>query len=393
MASYRALMDHVLATLPRLSHRARVAVAAACASRAFPLLARHHGVLSSDRPLIGDELAASALEVPWSFVTGERVSRDEAKWLWQRLSDAYDELYHDLHGWEHGAINALLGSLAAVAADDTEGARLAIQGLMDVLDAFEAFFAAESVWIESVLARAERADEDAISRHAFDEPMPPGWLVHVLSGLQPDEPLEDDPDAAADWAARLAAATNARVAMVRERRALEPVLPWRPPSGIPERWDVREVGRAPHSSKGIICTPGNRHYGLFDVASGALLAATPNAVALGMSPDLATLIAWRVEKRAGCSGIARGDYDWTLERYRWPDASLSSRHTIASRAVIEWHWTGSLEVPLEGDGRHVVLRAHSEDDFVRLHVVSMRDGSVRETLSSEEALGWLTGDD
>lgn len=391
VSTYRALMDRVGAALPRLSHRARVAVAAACADRAFPLLSRQHGVLSSDRALIGDDLASSALEVPWSFAMGEEVSRDEAKWLEQRLSDVYDELHHDLHGYEGGAINTLLGALRAVASADERGARLAIDGLIDLVDRFEALDA-ERDWIERVLDRAAHTADEDLTRHLFDDPAPPRWLVHVLSGLGPDDPQEDDPDEAAYWAERLSAATSARIAAVRERRAREPVPCWRPPSGIPERWTVREVGRAPSSSEGIVSTPGDRHYGLFDAASGALLFAPPSAVALGMTPDLATLIAWRVEKRAGCSGIARGDYDWILERYRWPEASFSSSHTITSRKVIEWHWTGALDVPLEGDGRHVVLRTHSEDDFLRLHVVTMRDGSVRETQSHEEALRWLAED-
>ena len=385
------MMDELDAAVAALSARGRCGLAAACAERAFPILARAGGVLADpEGPLVGDVPAALALELAWLAAEGAPVSEDEARWAELAVADEYEAVYHDLLGPERGALRALLGAVRAVF--DGGGVRAATDGLIEAVDGFDASTVDDELaWLTALIARSRGLAAGTLTRAAVvGDDRPPRWIVHLLTGQSPDEPFEDDLDGlVSDWEEPLARAAVTRRRRVGERRAGQVVPPWRAPSGIPARYQVREVGRGPSASEGKLAVSGHRHHALVDAATGEVLFAPPGAVALGMSRDLATLVSWRVERRPDASGVGRGDYDWIVERYRWPERALASRHVVAARTLIEWHTPGHLVVPADGGDRLVVLTAHSEDATAKLYVVSRRDGTVGETEDRDEALRWL----
>lgn len=365
---YRRFTARVEEASPRLSHRMRVAIAAACAERGFVGLYRHEPI-----PL---DLAERALELAWAFALGDTGPIDAHRWTAHQLGDAIDELYADLSGVEIAIANATQYAIVGVdPATGGDALRWAINAISEAAqgDDDEAH---EFAWLDAVLDRALATPDDAITRGMFGDDVPP-WI---------DD--DDDDETPVRAAQRHAVARAQRVATW---RATASIPPWREPSGIPPQWEVKKYGQAPSSSQGKVSTSGHDHVGLFERGAATPRFVPESAVALAMSPDERTLFAWRVEKRAGASGIARGDYDWILDRYRWPGGERYASHVLTLRKTIEWCWPTRLDAPLEGDGRMVCLRGRSED-FVRCVWVVDVGGEIRETNALDEARAWLATD-
>jgi len=365
---YRRFASRLEGASPKLSHRMRVAVAAACAERGFAGLMRHEPI-----PI---DLAQRALELAWGFALGEAVPFDAHKWTAHGLGDAIDELYADLSGVETAIANATQYAVAAVdPATGTNALRWAVNAILEAAQGDDEE-ARELAWLESVLDRAVASDDDAIDRGMFGDDVP-SWIVDELD-------LEDD-ETPAHAVRRHAAVRAERVAAW---RATASIPAWREPSGIPPQWEVKKTGQAPSSSQGKIATSGHDHVGLFERDASTPCFVPELAVALAMSPEERTLYAWRVEKRPGASGIARGDYDWSLDRYRWPSGERYASHVLTTRKTIEWCWPTRLDAPLEGDGRMVGFRARCEDYVQCVWVVDV-GAEIRETNSLDEARAWL----
>lgn len=364
---YAAFREQLDAALPTLSHRMRVAVCAAAADRGFALFYWH-----TPLPL---NLLERALEVAWAFALGSAVSLDVSKPLAQDLDDAISDRADDLLLPELNVANATQTAVAAVDPNaDRSSPRWALNWLLDCDDADGEL---EFAWAEHVIAQASTTRDDAITRDLFTMP-PPLRLVRDIGEHSPD----------ADMIAEASQHAADRQLRVDAWRASESAPPWREPSGIPQRYEVKTVARGASSTQGIIATSGHHLVALFERGSD-VARFTPNAaVALGMSADERTLFAWRVEKRAGQSGVGRDDYDWILDQYDWPSAALRTSHVLTSRKTIAWCWPIRLDVPVTEARALVIFRARSEDFTASVHVV-IGEAEIRETDALEEAQRWL----
>jgi hypothetical protein len=157
------------------------------------------------------------------------------------------------------------------------------------------------------------------------------------------------------------------------------------PKKKPKRpYSVRTVGSQSSSQEGVLSVLGYDVVGLFDADGETLLFAPPDAVAIAPVKD--RVLSWRVTKRAGASGVARGDYDWTLEVYAWPRKELVGAHVVTSRDVIAWCWPLELRCPKASGHRVAALHCRSEDYRDCVYVVMHRDGRFTELRDRAEAL-------
>lgn len=148
--------------------------------------------------------------------------------------------------------------------------------------------------------------------------------------------------------------------------------------------EVRIVGRAPDAREGVVAVAGSRLVAVFEKGGDTPVFTPPNAVSIAFAGD--RIVAWRVEKLLGASGVGRGDFAWTVETYAWPAQTLVASHEVRSRDVIAWHWPIRLTCPKAHDHRLVVLEAGSEDGRAKIHLATRDDGTVLETLDREAAL-------
>jgi hypothetical protein len=413
MSDSRAFLTSLERELAELEAWRAQVLATLAAARLFPILARSGGVASGERAFVGELEVALPLELGWAAAQGEAVVDAELRYARQALSELFEDVWHDLHGYEKEAFEALLHALgAAIGPDPRRGAKDAIGAALYAAEQLGARGEAEEIafWRGALAGAAALAERSrARSELAAVTGEHSGWLGRAVAGETGDEDDEEaeggdeggnaasdestdevtEERAGAPWIAQLARADEARGRWIAEVRGAREVPAWREPTGIPARYRVSPVGRGPSSQQGKLSVSGHEHVGLVDASTGEVLFAPPWAVALGMSPDERELISWRVERRAGASGVGRADYDWILERYAWPERTLASAHVVADRTLIAWHWPGELAVPLAGGGRLLVLGARSEDDFVRLYLVTGVDGAVRETTRRHEAEEWL----
>ena len=369
----------------RLSGPACAAFAAACAERGLSVV--------DEVEEVDVLLFEHVLELCWLRALGEDVSLDEARHAHYAAAESLNGGQYDLGGCERAALGAILyAHEAAFGEDPARGARRAALKLLDAAQNAvrndDRSKEEESAWIIAALTLAE-SPNFVVRRDAFDAvpPSPARWPFRFTHRFDPQRGLsiESIPAKRAPGLLRQRAERAARVA---EHRARAPVPPWREPSGIPERLRVRRIAQGPSSREGKLITPGHEYVGLF--SGEELVFAPPSAVALGMSPDERALFSWRVEKREGHSGVGRGDYRWTLERYSWPDRTLEWQHVVADQKTIDWCWPDDLTVPADAGGRLISLRARSEDQQAWIHVVEEPDGHTRATRDRDEARDWIT---
>ena len=342
MTDERAFFQRLDASLLELPHRVRAAWAAAAAERGLGSLAASGGLPT--------EWLERAVELTWSFALGEDVPFDLHRAVRHHVEELRDQRAGDLLATEDALGAAIEHAIAIL---DPAGDPMALSWCLErALDAVETPEA--RTWLLESLERAMAIDEARLERSAFGP---------------------SDQDAVA------------RAARVRAWRETHVVVPWREPSGIPRHLEVLEVGTTSPSSQGIVSVPGHSLYGLFERGSDRPGFSLPDAVAYGMTPDERTLYVWRKVKQRGRSGVARADYDWYLERHRWPERTLEARHVVQNREIIAWCSPTRLDVPVEGNGRIAMLRARSEDAMAHVFVVDTPDGT-RETSDREEALRW-----
>ncbi|MBN8616161.1 MAG: hypothetical protein J0L92_36560 [Deltaproteobacteria bacterium] len=329
MTDERAFFQRLDASVPQLPRRVRAAWAAAAAERGLGPLAESGGL-----PI---EWLERAVELTWSFALGHEVPFDLHRAVRHHVEELRDERADDLLATEDTLGAAIEHAIALL---DPEADRRSLSWCLE-----RAIEAAETpdarAWLLESLERAMALDETTLERSAFGPA---------------------DPDALA------------REARVRAWREAHVLVPWREATGIPRRLEVLEIGTAPPSSQGIVSVPGHRLYGVFERGSDRPGFSVPDAIAYGMTPD---------ER----SGVARGDYDWYLERHAWPERAFEARHVVQARDVIAWCSPVRLEVPIEGNGRIAMLRARSEDALEHVFVVDTPDGT-RETRDRNEALQW-----
>jgi hypothetical protein len=401
MSSYGEMIATLEQTLPTLAPWRCQVLAALAAERLYPTLTRSGGAADGARAFLGEREVALALELAWAAALGEPASDAELRHARQAIADQLDERWHQLLDFEQQAFSALLEALeAAITPEDRRPTRRAITTTMSAADPYEAI-ADEIAYWRAALASVAELEERGLARAMIPAiPSPPSaWLRRAVAGRTPqDEGEDDDEDGGEDdggeddgggWLALLVAADESRATWIASERQAHPVPPWREPTGIPARYRVIKAGKSASSRQGVVSVSGHDLVGLAEASSGALVFTPPSAVALGMAPDERELISWRVERRPDRSGVARGDYDWILERYAWPEQTLTSAHVVTSRKLVEWHWPGELAVPLWGHGRVLVLGIRSEDEFLRLYVVQGNGGEVRETIEQEEAEAWV----
>lgn len=343
MNDENAFFRRLLAVGPELSPRVRAALAAAATERGLASLAATGGLAL--------EPLERAVELTWSFALGEDVPFDLHRAVRHAVDEALDDHASNLLATEAALGRAISDALSILdPASDRDAIAWCLERTIDGSPSREAAVR----WSSEALARAASIEVVAIGRRSFGD-------------------SDDD-----------AERRRARVASWRETH---PITPWREPSGIPRRYVVLEVGRAQSSMQGSVSVPGHALYGIFPRDDDRPGFSLPDAIAYGMTPDERTLYVWRKVKQPGRSGVARADYDWYLERHTWPERAFDARHVVQDRDLIAWCSPSRLEVPAEGNGRVVVLRAWSEDAAERVFVVDTPEGT-RETRDREEALRW-----
>ena len=150
----------------------------------------------------------------------------------------------------------------------------------------------------------------------------------------------------------------------------------------PRGMQIAVVSQDESSHQGKIVVAGQEYVGIHE--DGELVFAPPQAVAVELTPE--RLFSWRMIKRAGASGIGRGDYDWILEIFTWPESSFLACYTVRSRKVIEWCWPLRLRCPKRHRHRIVTFHARSEDYKADVHVVVHPDGTFSETTELATAI-------
>jgi hypothetical protein len=379
--SYQDRVAFIIGALTPLPRRKRLAVAVAALDRCFEVIA--------NCPL-DVAPAETAWELARLVAAGGEVPIDEAKWAMRAVDEAEDDATYDLTGVE-GCVARVVWYLADALKDpagDVEAVTSSLEALLDGADGAksdEEEVTREFAWIAELLAAAVTppgAQLDA-GFFALGTGRAPRWVVRAGTRLDDDD---DDPaDLEAQTRALVAerpAAALARAARVAARRHTAPVNPFRAANGIPERFVVAEVGRGDPASEGKIAVSGARHYALFSCDDETTAPfAPPESVALGMTVDETTLLSWRVTRRPGVSGIARGHYQWTLEIYAWPATTLIDSHVVTAQEVIAWCTPVALEVPAVDGKLVVVMRARSEDSQQRVTIVRGEDGSFSETVA------------
>lgn len=145
----------------------------------------------------------------------------------------------------------------------------------------------------------------------------------------------------------------------------------------PSKYLVKVVGKQASSSKGKVSVSGEELVALFDGATGKKLFAPPDSIAIALTDR--HLLSWRMTKRSGVSGIGRGDYDWTLDKFEWPEKKLVASYTLTSRKVIEWCWPLGLRCPKSHRYRIAAFDCRSEDWKDCVYVVMHDDGRFTET--------------
>ncbi len=343
MTDERAFFQRLDDSAPKLSRRVQAALAAAAAERGLASL-RASGGLS-----LGD--LERAVELTWSYALGEDVPFDLHREVRHRVAELRWETAYDVLATEDALGRAIEDAIDIL---DPTSCRDAVAWCVEHAIDGDAARDEALAWASAALERALSIDDAELHRTTFGAP-----------------------DADAD-------ARRARVAAWREAHV---VVPWREPSGIPRRYVVLEVGRAPPSSQGTLSVSGQLMYGFFTRDDDRPGFSVPDAVAYGMTPDERTLYVWRKVKRAGRSGAARPDYDWYVERHNWPERTFDARHVVQDREGIDWCLPVRLDVPVEGNGRIATLRCAGEDFARDIFVVDMPDGT-RETTDRREAVRW-----
>jgi len=388
-SEYSRLMRRAEVRGAGLTPRQRAAAAAVCADRAYAALGDEH-------PLA--QWLHRALEATWLSLETGKVTRDELKvWAFE-LSEALDETYSDLSGVERYVVRTVAAALDSLEADSSEAElAAAVDGLANVIDnvltesEYEAALAAEWEWLNVVLERCEGTPDAELRRVNVSWPRAeaPRWLVRALHKLETDD---EDPASLANESLELpqvlAKQSEQRARKFADSRKGRTFAPWREPTGLPEGMTQRRIGRGRTASEGNIVTSGYDRYGLVREPGGQLLFAPPGAVALGMSADERFVYSWRVEHGAG-SGIARGHYVWSLERYAWPTRKRVDRYTITSQSVIAWCWPDALHVSSRQHGELLVLKCRSEDYERKIYVAYDATGARGEALEEDEALALL----
>ncbi len=152
-------------------------------------------------------------------------------------------------------------------------------------------------------------------------------------------------------------------------------------------YEVRVVGQGPSSTEGKITVGGNEHSGVFDRETGACLLAPPDAVYLQITTT--EVLAWRVVKRAGTSGIGRDDYTWIIESYARPALDLLWAHEVRDRGFTGYMVPTNFATFREAPKEVVTLEGGCEEGERWLYLVRRADGSIAETERKEEALALL----
>jgi len=376
---YRRFEGFAKSATAQLDPRQRLAVVAAIGDRAIAAAAEY--------PL--DVETTAAVELAWLALDGTVVGRDEIKARAFAIREAYDAHFDEMRGVEQYAVRAAEACLEVLdearSGAALEAAADALANVVNnaVVDAvYDEVLLEELAWLKSVVVKAAAG---IFRREDLSWPSvpAPAWLVRRLADLEPDA---DDPDDLAEQQAALPAvlarAATEHATAFSKQRAVQTFPAWREPSGLPEGLQVRPFGKGQSSTEGKIITSGHQRFALFDGQKDRLLFAPSASVALGMNPERTCVYSWRVEHASG-SGIGRGDYDWILERYRWPERTLIDSYSIMSRDVIAWCSPVKLHVPGAHGGRVVVLKACSEDYERKVYVAYGARGPIGETLDAD----------
>ncbi len=355
---YKRLSARIDALNTVLSARMKLAICAACAQRGFLALYQHEPL-----PL---DVAERALELLWAGALGEHVSVDQFGPVTFALGDAIDELSGDMLACEAAICQTLGLALDCFNQEEPLALHRTLGSLLEASEDREEIELQEYAWIDDVLTEATNTADNDISRHLFSTE-PPAWLLCYMSDVESLDEVESLNELRLQLIDDSQRRFDERIARVNVWRA-GPHKPWREPSGMPAHLVSKKVNRAPSSTQGNISTLGHDFVGVFDRELNQLLFAPKQAVALGMSLDEKTLFAWRVEKRPECSGVARADYNWFIDKYTWPEAALLSSHEFADKQTIAWCWPVRLDVPVSSE-EAVILRVRSEDEVKSVRVV------------------------
>ncbi|MFZ5893588.1 MAG: SMI1/KNR4 family protein [Myxococcota bacterium] len=90
--------------------------------------------------------------------------------------------------------------------------------------------------------------------------------------------------------------------------------------------------------------------------------------------------------------MGRGDYDWILEVYSWPEQPEFLRgYVVRSRKTIEWCWPIEITCPKSHAHRVCIFKSRSEDFKDDVFVVLHDDGTFSETRNRDAALALAKG--